>query len=46
MVRADNGRLVWSRNNGGFDPGISDGKHMYLMGYSMIQTWQERASQK
>lgn len=42
MVRADNGRLIWSRGNGGFDPGISDGRHMYLNGYSMIQTWRER----
>jgi outer membrane protein assembly factor BamB len=42
LVRADNGRLLWSRNNGGFDPGVSDGKHLYLLGYSMLQTWQER----
>lgn len=44
MVRADNGHLLWSRPNGGFDPGVSDGRHLYLMGYSMIQTWRERQS--
>ncbi|HWI21316.1 MAG TPA: PQQ-binding-like beta-propeller repeat protein [Baekduia sp.] len=42
LVSASTGRLIWSRNNGGFDPGISDGKHLYLQGYSMIQAWQER----
>jgi outer membrane protein assembly factor BamB len=42
MVRADNGHVVWSRPNGGFDPGISDTRDLYLMGYSQLQTWRDR----
>lgn len=42
MLSASTGRLIWARNNGGFDPGISDGKDLYLIGYSMLQNWRER----
>jgi outer membrane protein assembly factor BamB len=33
-VGAATGRLVWSMGTGAFNPGISDGKRLYLVGYS------------
>jgi outer membrane protein assembly factor BamB len=41
-VGAATGRLIWSFDRGGFDPGISDGEHYYLLGYSSIYMFENR----
>jgi outer membrane protein assembly factor BamB len=35
-VGAANGKLVWSMGRGGFNPLISDGRRLYLVGYSSL----------
>jgi outer membrane protein assembly factor BamB len=33
---AATGRMMWSMGTGGFNPAISDGRHLYLVGYSSL----------
>ena len=45
-VGASTGKRVWSIGRGAFDPGISDGRHFYLVGYSSLLMLEPKGEKK
>lgn len=43
-LHARTGRVVWRFNRGGFNPAISDGKRLYITGYSSVYAFEARRS--
>jgi outer membrane protein assembly factor BamB len=41
-LNARNGRVVWKLNSGAFNPAISDGKRLYITGYSSLSAFEHR----
>lgn len=45
-LNARTGREVWRFNRGGFNPAISDGKRLYITGYSSVYAFEPRRARK
>ena len=45
-LSARTGRVLWRFNRGGFNPAISDGKRLYITGYSSVYAFEQRRARK
>ena len=45
-LSARTGRVLWRFNRGGFNPAISDGKRLYITGYSSVYAFEPRRARR
>lgn len=45
-LSARTGRVLWRFNRGGFNPAITDGKRLYITGYSSVYAFEPRRARK